>query len=146
MVNMPRKRPTKGSIASPSVKPKEGGGPGIHRNGGPNAQDREQLDHTLPELGAPRPLTESQWFFTEVFAADDAQLDTAVPISDSLGPSCQEGNVHALGGHNAKAALVSWFAYVRPADHMILLLIAIASLEEMSVNDVDLMVGVSGRL
>ena len=44
-----------------------------------------------------------------------------MPLRDALEPAGEEGNVHALRAHDAKASLLPGLADVGPTNHMILL-------------------------
>ena len=68
-----REASSKGSVPSPSIKPKQDGGARSNRNRGPYAEDWEELYVGLPELGAPGPLTEGEWLAMWVFLLDDAE-------------------------------------------------------------------------
>ena len=76
----------------------------------------------------------------QVLVLDYSKPETSISIGNVPEPTGQEGNVHAPGGQNPKTALVLGFAYIWPADHVVLLLIMLAIPVEAGLNFGDLLV------
>ena len=129
-----------GQVTSPSIKPEQRGGAGPDLNRGPYPEDREELDDRLPELGATSSLAEGEGLSAQIFVPDNVKPKTAHALQDAPQPTGEKSDVHPLRTHNAQAALLSGLANVRPTDHMILLLVILASPVEARLDFGNLMV------
>ena len=63
-----------------------------------------------------------------------------MPLRNAPKPAGKEGNIHALRAHDTESSLIPGLADVWPANHMVLLLIIIASPIESRLDFDNLMV------